>query len=83
MDEFPEEATVEFEPGPLAPEAQTVALAFPHVARSLIICDREALELANAKRNDIRAMKKQVEDCFDPLIEKAHAAHKARAGEKV
>jgi len=75
MDEFPDEVEVTELSGPLPAEIQTTAVGFPVRARQIVIKDQESLVVANDWRNQIRALKVQVDEAFDPIIDAAHVAH--------
>jgi len=53
------------------------ALALPEQARQVRVIDNPSMEKANRLLMDIRAMRKEIQDTFKPLAEKAHQAHKA------
>ena len=53
------------------------ALAIPERARTLVVMDNESMERAHAMLTDIRALRKEIQDTFRPLAEKAHQAHRA------
>ncbi|MEN6492603.1 MAG: hypothetical protein ABFC85_11500 [Rectinema sp.] len=69
-----------FEDAPVAGAGAGVfpqALAFPATARTIVIKDDQSLVAANDYRNNIRALKAQVDEYYDPLIEKAEVTRKA------
>ena len=53
------------------------ALALPDQARQVRVIDNPSMEKANGLLTDIRAIRKEIQDTFKPLAEKAHQAHKA------
>ncbi len=53
------------------------ALALPEQARQVRVIDNPSMEKANGLLTDIRAIRKEIQDTFKPLAEKAHQAHKA------
>lgn len=80
IDEFPED-----EKGGLVVSSRdglNRALAFPLTARSIVIADEASLFKANEFRNGIRALKKEIDDSFDPQIDQANALHKSLLAEK-
>jgi hypothetical protein len=78
VEEFPDEgALIAKEASDLEPVAITRALSFPLAAKNIVIKDEESLVTANNFRNDIRAIKAEVEKYYDPLIDKAEVTRKA------
>lgn len=63
-------------------DLETRALSWPDQARQLPVTTDEHYQLAGAKLLDIKALRKEIADTFDPIISKAHAAHKAACDEK-
>ena len=61
----------------LSPEIESQALAIPEQAHSIVVVDNDSMERANQFNLDIRQSIKDIQDWFDPLVSKAHAAHKA------
>ncbi len=53
------------------------ALALPDQARQVRVIDNPSMEKANGLLMDVRAIRKEIQDTFKPLAEKAHQAHKA------
>jgi hypothetical protein len=53
------------------------ALTLPDQARGVKVIDNATMEKANGLLMDIRSIRKEIQDTFKPLAEKAHAAHKA------
>jgi hypothetical protein len=58
-------------------DVEAKALAFPDQARAIRVTDRDTMAQANDLLMDIKALRKEVQDTFRPLADKAHAAHKA------
>lgn len=52
------------------------ALTWPDVVRALVIHDQESMAKANDMRRGIKALRERIAEVFDPIISKAHAAHK-------
>jgi len=52
------------------------------VATGLIVKDSEGIALARNMVQDIRRLKKEIEDTFDPIIQKAYQAHKEAVAQK-
>jgi hypothetical protein len=53
------------------------ALTLPDQARGVKVIDNATMKKANGLLMDIRSIRKEIQDTFKPLAEKAHAAHKA------
>lgn len=51
-------------------------------ATELIVKDSEGIALARNMVQDIRRLKKEIEDTFDPIIQKAYQAHKEAVAQK-
>ena len=58
-------------------DVESRALARPDEARALVVTDNESMARAHTMLADIRALRKEIQDTFRPLAEKAHQAHKA------
>lgn len=58
-------------------DIESKALAIPDQARSILVIDNDSMEQANTFNLDIRQSIKDIQDWFEPLITKAHQAHKA------
>ena len=58
-------------------DVESRALAIPDEARALVVTDNESMARAHTMLADIRALRKEIQDTFRPLAEKAHQAHKA------
>lgn len=58
-------------------DVATKALAIPDQARAIVVVDNESMARANTLLMDIRAIRKEIDATFDPIIKKAHEAHKA------
>ena len=52
------------------------ALTWPDVVRALVIQDQESMAKANDMRRGIKSLRERIAEVFDPIISKAHAAHK-------
>jgi len=65
-----------------AKEAQTMALSVPDQARALVIRDPETAQKASDLKDSIRQIRKKIADTFNPIIEKAHQAHKEALAKK-
>lgn len=61
-------------------DVESKALAVPDQARAIRIIDNAAMLQANAMLLDIKALVKEVDECFKPLAQKADEAHKAITG---
>lgn len=57
-------------------------LDFPGQAKLIIVHDNKTLSIANDFKLAIKQMKKQVKETFDPIIDKAHKAHKEAVAQK-
>lgn len=57
-------------------ELQKRALSVPEKARTIIITDNDTYQQAGNILLVIKDLKKQIDDVFDPIITKAHQAHK-------
>lgn len=58
------------------------ALTWPDRARALAITAHEGYTTAGEFLKDIKALRKEVDAAFDPIITKAHEAHKEAVGQK-
>lgn len=58
-------------------DIESKALAIPDQARSILVIDNDSMEQANTFNLDIRQSIKDIQDWFEPLVTKAHQAHKA------
>jgi hypothetical protein len=67
---------------PEAREVATLALSIPDAAKKLAITDDISLSIGNELLLSIKDLRKQIADTFDPIIRKAHEAHKAAVGAK-
>jgi len=65
-----------------AQEAQKTALSIPDQARALVIRDQETAQQAAELKDSIRMIRKKIADTFNPIIEKAHQAHKEALAKK-
>lgn len=45
-------------------------------SKALVVKSPDAIEIANSRRQTIKALIKEVDDTFDPIIQKQHAAHR-------
>lgn len=69
--EFPETADV-----------TAKALTWPERAKEIAVATPEAYVQAGQLLLDIKALRKEVDAAFDPIISKAHEAHKEACGQK-
>jgi len=58
-------------------EIESKALAIPEQAKLIKVVDSTTMQEADAMKGVIQSMRKEINDWFDPLVTKAHAAHKA------
>lgn len=58
------------------------ALTWPDRAKALVITSHEHYSQAGEFLKDIKALRKEVDAAFDPIITKAHEAHKEACGQK-
>lgn len=58
------------------------ALSFSQKASSIIIHDAASLKIANDFVLAVKVMRKEISDAFNPIIEKAHRAHKEAIAQK-
>lgn len=58
------------------------ALTWPDRARGIAIVNHETCVRASELLLDIKALRKEVDAAFDPIITKAHEAHKEACGQK-
>lgn len=58
------------------------ALGFPSRAKKIIVHDNKTLSIANDFLLAVKALRKEIADTFDPIIEKAHRAHKEAVAQK-
>jgi len=58
------------------------ALSYPAQAQAVQVVDQVSLTAANDMLVGIKAMRKQVDAVFDPIIKKAHEAHKEAIAQK-
>src|SRR3990172_1282935 len=58
-------------------ELETKALSLPEQAKLLDVRDNATFEKAGALLLAIKDLRKKINETFDPVIEKAHQAHKA------
>lgn len=63
-------------------QIESEALSLPNKARSLAIVSNETYMQAGEMLLTIKALRKQVDASFDPVIKAAHNAHKAAVAEK-
>jgi len=61
---------------------EDAALAVPDKAQALVISNDEDLAVAGAMLVSIKGIQKQINACFDPIIKKAHSAHKEAVAQK-
>lgn len=55
---------------------------FPEQAKRIIVHNQKTLTVANEFLLDIKRMRKEINDTFDPIIDKAHKAHKEAIAKK-
>lgn len=67
---------------PEAEEVTTRALTIPEQANAVKIVDADSYVKASGLWQDIRALRAKVKESFDPIIQKAHAAHRAALDSK-
>ena len=58
------------------------ALGFPDQAKKIIVHDNETLMVANNFLTTIKAIKEEIGSAFNPIIKKAHEAHKEAVAKK-
>jgi hypothetical protein len=58
-------------------ELEKRTLSFPQKAQTIRITDTPSLQKANDFLSAIKALQKEISETFDPLIKKAHEAHRA------
>ena len=58
------------------------ALGFPDQAKKIIVHDNETLMVANNFLTTIKAIKEEIGNAFNPIIKKAHEAHKEAVAKK-
>jgi len=63
-------------------ELEQKALSFPEQARTFRVADQATLNKANDFLLTIKAMQKEINETFDPIIRKAHDAHKEAVAKK-
>jgi len=63
-------------------ELEQKALSFPEQARVFKVADQATLNKANDFLLVIKAMQKEINETFDPVIKKAHDAHKEAVAQK-
>lgn len=71
------EAAIRLQPDEEADLVAERALSLPEKARALTITDDASLLRAGEFLTGIKALRKEIGETFDPLITKAHSAHKA------
>jgi hypothetical protein len=65
-----------------ADDVTALALTWPDRARALTIENDTTYIEAGEMLKGIKALRKEVDDAFDPIIKKAHEAHKEACGQK-
>lgn len=63
-------------------QIEETAVAIPDKARTLVVNDGESLKTASAFLLTIKALRRKIADTFDPIIKKAHEAHKEAIAQK-
>lgn len=67
---------------PQAVEISTKALTVPEQARTVEITDDESYKRAAEILLQIKDLRRQIDEAFDPIISKAHEAHREALGQK-
>lgn len=63
-------------------QLETEALTVPEKARALKIVDNETYVMAGNMLVEIKGLRKQINDTFDPIVKKAYEAHKEAKAQK-
>lgn len=63
-------------------EVQERALAIPEKAAAIVVADQEGLDVAGSFLVSIKTLRKEINDTFDPVIQKAHQTHKEALAQK-
>lgn len=63
-------------------QLETQVMTVPEKARALKIVNNETYALAGGMLVEIKGLRKQINASFDPIIEKAHQAHKEAVAQK-
>ncbi len=58
------------------------AVAIPEKARSITVRDDESLNAASSFLASVKALRKEIAETFDPMIKKAHEAHREALSQK-
>lgn len=58
------------------------ARGYPEKASGIIVHNNETLNIANEFLKAVKVMRKKIKDTFDPIIKKAHDAHKEAVAKK-
>lgn len=77
-----EATTQNFIAQPERTDIEAKALSLPEMARALVIKDQAGFERGGQVLKDIKAMRSEINDTFDPIIKKAHEAHKEAVAKK-
>ena len=63
-------------------EIESKAMHLPEKARLIVVDSNDGMMIADNTVKDLDVMIKEVSDFFDPLVKKAHEAHKALTGKR-
>lgn len=63
-------------------ELETRVMQWPDRARAIVVSDDKALMFADDFLADIKALRREVDDTFDPIVKAAHEAHKTAVAQK-
>ena len=63
-------------------QVRNEVLSVPERAKLITVRDQQSLQNANLIFLDIKALRKKIAETFDPIIQKAHAAHKEALNQK-
>jgi gas vesicle protein len=67
---------------PSPAELETRVVAWPDRARELRIVDDKTMEQAGELLREIKTLRREVDTTFDPIVSKAHEAHKEACAQK-
>lgn len=60
----------------------TRALTIPEAAKGILVVDTESFEAAGNILKTIKSLRQEIDNTFDPIIKKAHEAHKEAIDQK-
>jgi len=63
-------------------EIEKKALTIPEQAKQIAVTDNATFQVAAAFLLDVKALQKQINETFDPIVKKAHEAHKEAVAQK-